>query len=88
VEMIFEEVGRPARVQAPPKIVLRVLGLFNPALRETIEMRYEFDEPFIVDDSDFRRTFGDHATPLEEAIGNTVRWYRDERKTGGVHPAA
>ena len=88
VEMIFEEVGKPARIQAPPKIVLRVLGLFNPILRETIEMRYEFDEPFVVDDSDFRRTFGDHATPLKEAIGDTVRWYRDERKTGGVHPAA
>jgi nucleoside-diphosphate-sugar epimerase len=88
VEMIFEEVGKPARIQAPPKIVLRVLGLFNPILRETIEMRYEFDEPFVLDTSDFRRTFGDHATPLKEAIGDTVRWYRDERKTGGVHPAA
>jgi nucleoside-diphosphate-sugar epimerase len=82
VEMIFEEVGRPARVQVAPKIVLRVLGLFNPALRETIEMHYEFDEPFIVDDSDFKRTFGDQATPLREAIERTVRWYRQERPAG------
>jgi nucleoside-diphosphate-sugar epimerase len=79
VEMIFEEVGKPARVQAPPKIVLRALGLFNPVIRETIEMRYEFDEPFIVDDSDFKRTFGDQATPLREAIQRTVQWYREER---------
>jgi nucleoside-diphosphate-sugar epimerase len=79
VEMIFEEVGKPARIQAPPKIVLRALGLFNPVIRETIEMHYEFEKPFIVDDSDFIRTFGDHATPLKEAIGNTVRWYREER---------
>jgi nucleoside-diphosphate-sugar epimerase len=80
--MIFEEVGKPARIQAPPKIVLRVLGLFNPILRETIEMRYEFDEPFIVDDSDFKRTFGDQATPLREAIQHTVQWYREERPAG------
>jgi nucleoside-diphosphate-sugar epimerase len=79
VEMIFEEVGKPARLQAAPKIVLRALGLFNPPLRETIEMLYEFEEPFIVDDSDFTRTFGDHATPLGEAIQRTVRWYREER---------
>jgi nucleoside-diphosphate-sugar epimerase len=82
VEIIFEEVGKPARVQAAPKILLRAIGLFNPALRETIEMLYEFEEPFIVDDSDFTRTFGDQATPLREAIQRTVRWYREERPAG------
>jgi nucleoside-diphosphate-sugar epimerase len=80
--MIFEEVGKPARIQAPPKIVLRALGLFNPVIRETIEMRYEFEEPFVLDTSDFTRTFGDHATPLREAIQRTVRWYREERSAG------
>jgi nucleoside-diphosphate-sugar epimerase len=82
VEMIFEEVGKPARLQAAPKIVLRALGLFNPPLRETIEMLYEFEEPFVVDDSKFEREFGDQATPLREAIQRTVRWYRQERPAG------
>src|SRR5215210_6740270 len=82
VGMIFEEVGKPSRLQAAPKIVLRALGLFNPPLRETIEMLYEFEEPFVVDDSDFARTFGDHATPLGEAIRETVRWYREHRSRG------
>src|SRR5918994_1905648 len=82
VEMIFEEVGKPARVQAAPKILLRAIGLFNPALRETIEMLYEFEEPFVVDHSDFTRTFGDHATPLGEAVRKTVRWYREHRSWG------
>jgi nucleoside-diphosphate-sugar epimerase len=83
VEVVFEEAGMPARIQAAPKILLRALGLFNPALRQTIEMLYEFEEPFIVDHSRFARTFGNHATPLREAIGRTVRWYRDERPTAG-----
>jgi nucleoside-diphosphate-sugar epimerase len=82
VEMIFEEVGKPARVQAAPKIVLRALGLFNPAIRETIEMLYEFEEPFVVDASRFERAFGEHATPLREAIQRTVHWYREERSAG------
>jgi nucleoside-diphosphate-sugar epimerase len=82
VGMIFEEVGKPARVQAAPKILLRAMGLFNPPLRETIEMLYEFEEPFVVDHSDFAQTFGDHATPLEEAIRETVRWYREHRSRG------
>jgi nucleoside-diphosphate-sugar epimerase len=82
VEMIFEEVGKPASIQAAPKILLRALGIFNPPLRETIEMLYEFEEPFIVDDSRFEREFGERATPLREAIRRTVRWYRYERPTG------
>src|SRR5215210_7474584 len=82
VEMIFEEVGKPARLQAAPKILLRALGLFNPPLRETIEMLYEFEEPFVVDDSRFEREFGEQAIPLREAIQRTVRWYREERPAG------
>ncbi len=76
VEAIFEEAGKPARVQAAPKIVLRAMGLFNPPLRETIEMLYEFEEPFVVDHSAFERTFGGSATPLRKAIEETVRWYQ------------
>jgi hypothetical protein len=58
------------------------LGLFNPALREMIEMLYEFEEPFVVDHSDFTRTFGGHATPLGESVRETVRWYREHRSQG------
>jgi nucleoside-diphosphate-sugar epimerase len=82
VEMIFEEVGKPARIQAAPKIVLRAMGLFNPGMREMIEMLYAFEEPFVVDDSRFEQAFGEQATPLREAIQRTVRWYREERPAG------
>src|SRR5215213_9377912 len=82
VETIFEEVGKPARVQAAPKILLRAMGLFNPGMREMIEMLYEFEEPFVVDDSRFEKAFGEQATPLREAIQRTVRWYREEHPAG------
>ncbi len=82
VRMVFEEAGGEPKMQRAPKPLLWALGLFNPALRETIEMLYEFEEPFVVDHSAFARAFGDHATPLREAIGRTVRWYRDERSSG------
>jgi nucleoside-diphosphate-sugar epimerase len=86
VEMIFEEVGKPARIQAAPKILLRAIGLFNPGMREMIEMLYEFEEPFVVDHSKFEQAFGEHATPLREAIGHTVRWYRTKSPGGDIHP--
>ena len=88
VETTFEEVGKPARVQAAPKIVLRAIGFFNPDIRKRIEMLYEFEEPFVVDHSKFERAFGANATPLGEATCATVRWYRRKRPAEDVHPAA
>ena len=88
VEMIFEEVGKPARIQAASKILLRAMGLFDPGMREMIEMLYEFEEPFVVDHSKFQQAFGEQATPLREAIGETVRWYRTKRPAGDIHPGA
>jgi nucleoside-diphosphate-sugar epimerase len=83
VETIFEEAGKPARIQAAPKIVLRVMGLFNPGMREMIEMLYEFEEPFVVDDSKFEQAFGEQATPLKEAIRRALgSWLRGS--AGGI----
>ncbi len=81
LEIVFEEADHPLRVQRAPKILLRAVGIFNPPVRETIEMLYEFEEPFVVDASRYEQAFGVHATPLREAIRSTVRWYR-ERPAG------
>ena len=81
VEMVFEEVGGGFRMQQAPKLLFRAMGLFDPAMREMVEMLYEFEEPFVLDYSAFAATFGDHATPLREAIKETVAWYR-EHTTG------
>jgi nucleoside-diphosphate-sugar epimerase len=76
ITMIFEETGAPPKMSGMGKLMLRIGGLFIPEARETVEMMYEFDKPFIVDDSQYKRTFGNHATPLRDAIRSTVAWYR------------
>lgn len=76
VEMVFGETGGEFRMQRAPRILFRAMGLFDPAMREMVEMLYEFEEPFVVDHSAFAGAFGDHASPLQEAIRETVRWYR------------
>jgi hypothetical protein len=57
-------------------LLLRVVGLANPTVRELIEMRYQFDEPFIVDSSKISTQLGVHATPIEQAIADTFATYR------------
>ena len=76
ITMIFEEIGTPPKMSGMGKLMMRIGGLFVPEARETVEMMYEFEKPFIVDDSQYKRTFGDHATPLRDAIQATVAWYR------------
>jgi nucleoside-diphosphate-sugar epimerase len=79
IEMIYAELGQPAKIQVPPKLILRLIALFNGNLREVLEMLYQFEEPFIVDHSKFEQAFGNHATPLDEAIRQTVAWYRERQ---------
>ena len=39
-------------------------------------MQYQFDEPFIVDSSKITNGLGVHATPLEQALADTLATYR------------
>jgi len=67
-ELAGAAVGRPGTVKAAPVWMLRLLGLFVPPVRETIEMLYEFDEDFVLDSSAFTEHFGMEATPLDVAV--------------------
>ena len=60
-----------------PPLLLRALGLVNPTVRELVEMQYQFEEPFIVDSSKITTKLGVHATPIDQALADTLATYRD-----------
>jgi nucleoside-diphosphate-sugar epimerase len=78
VELIFSELDKPPKMSGMGKLMMTIGGLFIPEARESIEMMYEFEKPFVVDHSKYARAFGDHAAPLPEAIRQTVAWYRKQ----------
>ena len=82
VQMFTEEAGVEAKMSSMGKLMMSIGGLFIPEAKESVEMMYEFEQPFIVDSSKFEKTFGMRATPMREAIKETVAWYRShpERK--------
>lgn len=82
VERVFAAAGQKPQIQVAPVPLLRVIGLFNPMLREVAEMGYEFQEPFILDHGAFATQFGARITPLDTAIGETVAWYRQQHGAG------
>jgi len=65
-------------MQVAPKLLVKVLGLFNSQMRELVEMLYEFEEDFVLDHSKFEQAFGNHATSLKQAIRATINWYRQD----------
>jgi nucleoside-diphosphate-sugar epimerase len=75
-ELIFKEVGLPPRMSGMGRWMMRIGGLFVPEARETVEMMYEFEKPFVIDSSKFEAAFQLEATPIEEGIRQTVAWYR------------
>lgn len=75
-ELVFAETGHPVKVSAMGRLMLQLGGLFIPVARESVEMLYEFEKPFVVNSSKFERAFGMKATPMAEAVKATVAWYR------------
>lgn len=76
VKMIAEEAGVEPKMSTMGKGMMWFGGLFIPAAKETVEMMYEFEKPFVVDSSKFENTFGMKATPMHEAIKETVAWFK------------
>jgi nucleoside-diphosphate-sugar epimerase len=76
VDAFGRALGRRIPIQRVPAAVLGVMGWFVPLLRELPEMRYQWTEPYLIDDRRFRTRFGLAPTPIEQGAVATVAWAR------------
>ena len=77
VDSIYRQAGQPhTKLRGTPVLLLRALGVINPTVRELVELQYEFQEPFIVDSSKIATKLNVHATPLDQALADTLTSYR------------
>lgn len=67
-------VGREVKPSTVPRPMVVALGLFMPLLRELRETLYQWERPWVVDDTKFRTTFAATATDVDEAIRQTLAW--------------
>ena len=66
----------PARTGVISKMMLTMAAPFNKVSKESLELMYQYDKDFVVDDSKFQEAFGPFATtPLDEAVHETVTSY-------------
>jgi nucleoside-diphosphate-sugar epimerase len=80
IEEIERQIGHRLRVRVAGKAMLRMLGLFNPLMREMVEMHYLFTHPVLMDDSALQRLLGPiHKTPYSDGIRECLAGVRASR---------
>jgi nucleoside-diphosphate-sugar epimerase len=82
IEMVFQQIKRPARLQTVPRVMISLLGIFVPAMRAVTETLYQSERPWVVDHSKFTRAFGSSPTPHEQAIAETLAWFQSKAAVG------
>jgi nucleoside-diphosphate-sugar epimerase len=78
-EMFFTAADRSPGLSRIPRLAIALAGLFNPAIREVLEVLHQKEEPYVVDGSRFSSRFGLEPTRLEEGVDRTLQWYRATR---------
>ncbi len=70
--------GRPVQVGVHGRLAMTIAGWFSALVSEVKEELYQFERPWVLDAAKYQRAFGPfEPTPLGDAIGRTVAWYRE-----------
>lgn len=76
-EYVFRLAGRPPKLRVLGKTMLRVGGLFDPFVRELVEMHYLQTTPVLMDDTALHRLLGNlRKTSYEDGLKSTLEWYQ------------
>jgi nucleoside-diphosphate-sugar epimerase len=81
IERYAAHLGVAPKAQTIPRWALRGIGLFSRTIRGVAEMAYQWEHPFVIDDSQFRHTFGVEPTPIDEAVADAVDGTLNQKTT-------
>lgn len=74
VEMLNQQLGTHLKISQLPKFVLSVLSQFSTPIREVAEMKYQFDQPYVMSWDKFKKRFPDfETTPLENGFQEMIK---------------
>jgi nucleoside-diphosphate-sugar epimerase len=73
ISIAAKEFGVPAKHSTLPRWLMQIVALFNPIVKESIEMLYQSETDYLFDSSKFDTAFTFRTTPYAEGIAETVR---------------
>ncbi|MFI6541121.1 NAD-dependent epimerase/dehydratase family protein [Nonomuraea sp. NPDC050547] len=83
LDTVWSTIGATPKIAGLGRTTQRLIGLFNPIVRELGETWYQRDQPFVSDDTAFRDAFGPvKVTSHDQAVSATLDWYRHHHREG------
>ena len=80
VDLLREMTGYSKKVFTIRKGMIQLLGLFNPFMREVVEMFYLYEEPVVLDGSKYEKEIGPlPKTPYKEGLKQTLAWMKNSK---------
>jgi nucleoside-diphosphate-sugar epimerase len=73
VEIAARELNVKPKITVLPKLMIQMAGLFNPIIKETVEMLYQNDSDYIFDSSKFDKAFSFNKVLYAEGIRNSLK---------------
>lgn len=78
IAMAAEQFGMAPRYRVLNRPMLWLVGWFNPLVRESYEMLYQNESPYLFDSTKFATEFGFAGTPYAEGIRSAVDSYKQK----------
>jgi nucleoside-diphosphate-sugar epimerase len=72
IALVAKEAGVEPKTKILPKWMIKLGGMTNPVIRETVEMLYQNDSDYLFDCHKFNRAFDFRATSYADGIKATV----------------
>ncbi|WP_374723487.1 NAD(P)H-binding protein [Calidifontibacillus erzurumensis] len=84
IELFREITGFNKKVMTVRKSMIQFIGLFNPFMREVVEMYYLTQEPVVLDGSKYEKEIGPlPRTPYKEGLQQTIEWMKQNKASKG-----
>ena len=83
LDLVNRSLDTPVKTGVITRSMLRLASPFHRISKESLGILYQWTEPFVADDSAFQQAFGlFDVTPLDQAVRETVDWYRAHASGG------
>lgn len=72
IETAAKEIGVKPKIRVVPKLMIHAMGLFNPIMKEFVEMLYQYDRDYYFDSSKFENEFNVLPQTIETGIKQVI----------------
>ncbi|MCB0805902.1 MAG: NAD-dependent epimerase/dehydratase family protein [Bacteroidales bacterium] len=74
IEAFAKELNVKPKSMVAGKFVIRLMGLFNPIMKEFVEMLYQYDRDYVFDSSKFEKAYDFKTTSYSEGISEVAKF--------------